>query len=201
MFDKQISQPCPSLAQPPPALLREAAFSASRLTHTNAVDKKNHGQELQATSACPLGQNCRARFDPIHQGARTACLLVSGFQLAATCNDPWSQEDQPLLKSCSSADRPRLPRIQPAPWATSSLVAEETILTRQIRSRTLQNYTNNALRLFTTRGIKYQGLNVVDHIWPVIMAAKKYESIPKRRNIMTDVMQHYLQQFTKKTPA
>ena len=74
-----------------------------------------------------------------------------------------------------------------------SLVQGDTILSGEIRSRTLRHYVNDALDLFKLRRVRYSGIDITDYIWPIVTALKKYEAVPKRRLMITDSMRHYLQ--------
>ena len=76
----------------------------------------------------------------------------------------------------------------------ASLVEGETILSGSICSRTMRHYINDALALFKLRNIRHSGPDITDYIWPIVVALKKYEAIPKRRHMISDSMRHYLQQ-------
>ena len=79
-----------------------------------------------------------------------------------------------------------------------SLVRGETLLNIRIRYKTLRNYVNDAIKLHTQRSGKHGGQQderlpnphnaKVDYIEIVLKAVRKYELMPKRREMIYDEM-------------
>ena len=74
-----------------------------------------------------------------------------------------------------------------------SLILGETILGTQIRAKTVQNYVDDAALLFRIRRLPWIPLLSTDHVKLIITTLTKYESVPNRRNMISDAMMHHLQ--------
>ena len=80
----------------------------------------------------------------------------------------------------------------------ASLAQGDTILGGQIRSCTLRHYLSDARRLFDRRKIICYCPDDVDYADLIIKTVRDYESIPNRRNMITDGMMIWLQHAASK---
>lgn len=74
-----------------------------------------------------------------------------------------------------------------------SLIQGDTILGGAIRYRTLKHYITDAMTLFDALNLPIRNLQTIDHVKMVLDTVKKYESVPNRRNMITDSMMIWLQ--------
>ena len=82
----------------------------------------------------------------------------------------------------------------------ASLAEGETILGGRIRSRTLRHYINDASILFQRRQIATHHPDSIDYVELITKALKNYETIPDRRNMITDSMMWHLHKTASTSP-
>ena len=73
-----------------------------------------------------------------------------------------------------------------------SLVQGQTLLGQSIRSRTISNYLKAVYNLFDARHLSYRPLLETDYIDIVLKTVRDYESVPNRRNMISDPMIRWL---------
>ena len=73
-----------------------------------------------------------------------------------------------------------------------SLIQGQTIKGEPIRSRTVRNYLSDVYKLFDARKIPYNPPTGVNYIDLIVTTHDKYESVPDRRNMITDDMTRWL---------
>ena len=71
-----------------------------------------------------------------------------------------------------------------------SLVQGQTILGTLIQYSTVKKYLTAAYKLFNDRSLDFR--SKYDYIEVILKALKNYEEVPKRRNMITDSMMHWL---------
>jgi len=81
----------------------------------------------------------------------------------------------------------------------ASLSTGKTLLGIHIRSRTLRHYISDACALFRLRGIAYTNDIITDYVKLMLSAAKRYESIPNRRHMISDEMRRHLYKRARET--
>ena len=79
-----------------------------------------------------------------------------------------------------------------------SLIQGQTITGTPIRYKTVINYLNDAYTLFRNRSINYLPPLATDYVAIITHAFKKYDTVPNRRNMITDSMMRWLLRETSK---
>jgi len=73
-----------------------------------------------------------------------------------------------------------------------ALIRGDTLTGIRIRHATLMGYIKQALALHTARGLPNPRLADIDYIKIMSNAVKKYESVPKRQEMISDGMFHFI---------
>jgi hypothetical protein len=81
---------------------------------------------------------------------------------------------------------------------TVSLIQGKTIKGIRIRHATLQGYVSQALSLHTDRGLTNPNLADINYIKIMTNAVKKYETVPNRKEMISDSMFHYMATLYKR---
>ena len=79
-----------------------------------------------------------------------------------------------------------------------ALIRGDTLTGIWIRHATLMGYIKQALALHTDRGLPNPRLADIDYIKIMSNAVKKYESVPKRQEMISDGMFHFIARLTKR---
>ncbi len=95
---------------------------------------------------------------------------------------------------------PTIP-IQGQNWIVAcyavALIRGDTLTGVRIRPTTLMGYIRQALALHIDRSLPTPRLADVDYIKIMSNAVKKYESVPKRQDMISDGMFHFIARLTK----
>lgn len=81
---------------------------------------------------------------------------------------------------------------------TVSLIQGKTIKGIRIRHATLQGYVSQALSLHTDCGLTNPNLADINYIKIMTNAVKKYETVPNRKEMISDSMFHYMATLYKR---
>ena len=78
-----------------------------------------------------------------------------------------------------------------------SLIQGESILNKHIRSKTVKLYVKAAKKLFQQRRLPVTPVLDTDYVQVIIHTLQRYENVPKRRNMISDAMMHWLKKHPK----